>query len=385
MSIMVKKLYKNGSFLYKMNLIGGKEGLSNLVQWVHIIEDDEATSFLHGGELVFTAGILNRREGWLLDFARKLHAAGTSAFVVNVGPHISKIPKEVVAFCDEKNMPLFTIPWEIRMVDMTRDFCHRIMNNEQTESGTATTIKNIIFGVGDIDTQVMQMERYGYQKDSRFCFVCVGEGKETGEWTEERKESLARAAEIVAKRQNDLFISFSYKDFLILVLVNYSLSRIKTFAEEFLGMAGLQEERDFFVGVSSNQTGIYDQKKNFDKALSAMQSSRLRGEAVSFYDELGLYKVLYAVGDRAVLREYYADTVGKLDAYDRENGTQLVETLKCYLDNNASLQSVSEKLFVHRNTVANQLKKAAEVTGCDPLNLDDKVKLSVAFCIKTIL
>ena len=102
MSIMVKKLYKNGSFLYKMNLIAGQGGLNNLVQWVHIIEDDAATSFLHGNELVFTAGILNQNEHWLLQFAQRLHNVGTSAFVVNIGPHIHSIPdpdkKRFIAF-----------------------------------------------------------------------------------------------------------------------------------------------------------------------------------------------------------------------------------------------------------------------------------------------
>lgn len=382
MSIMVKKLYKNGSFLYKMNLIAGKDGLSNLVQWVHIIEDDEATSFLHGGELVFTAGIMNRKGDWLLNFARRLHEEGTSAFVVNVGPHISEIPVEVIEYCDEQGMPLFTIPWETRMVDMTRDFCHRIMNNEHAEAGTATTIKNIIFGVGDIDTQVLQMERYGYQRDSRFCFV----GITVGDGPEEKKETLGKIAEIVAKRQSELFITFSYKEFLILVLVNYRRAEIRLFMDDFLDMAKRKvKDGGFHVGVSANQTGIYDQKKNFDKALSAMQMACTRGETVSFYDELGIYKVLYAVSDKTVLREYYADTIGKLTAYDRENKTQLVETLACYLENNGSLQAVSEKLFVHRNTVANQLKKAGEITGYDPMDLKEKVKLSLAFYIKKIL
>lgn len=383
MSIMVKKLYKNGSFLYKMKLVAGGNGLSNLVKWVHIIEDDQATDFLHGGELVFTAGILNCRNDWLLDFARKLHDAGTSAFVVNIGPHIGEIPKEVEAYCDKIKMPLFTIPWETRMVDMTRDFCHRIMNNEQVEAGTATTIKNIIFGVGDIETQVLQMERYGYQKDSRFCFIGI---TAKNEWTEERKEKLRKIAEIVAKRQNDLFITFSYKEALILVLVNYSGPGIRAFVEGYLSMAAPNAEKiDFHMGVSSNQTGIFDQKKNFDKALSAMQMAQLRGEPWSFYDEMGIYKVIYAVSDKAVLREYYTETAGKLVAYDRENNTQLMGMLKCYLDSNASLHAVSEKLFVHRNTVTNQLKKVAEVTGLDPLNLNDKVKLSLALFIQEIL
>ncbi|MEI6101366.1 MAG: PucR family transcriptional regulator ligand-binding domain-containing protein [Eubacteriales bacterium] len=385
MSIMVKKLYKNGAFLYKMNLIAGKNGLGNLVQWVHIIEDDSATSFLHGNELVFTAGILNHSNEWLLNFARNLYASGTSAFVINIGPHIKSIPNEVIEYCNEVNMPLFTVPWETRMVDMTRDFCHRIMNNEHVEINTATTIKDIIFNVGNIDTQVQQMERYGYQRDSNFCFISIVTN-ESGGGLDEYKDTLAKLAEIVAKRMHELFITFSYKEFLILALVNYTDEEIKGFVEEFIKMVSQQTKGLFLhMGVSSNQAGIYEQKKNFEKALSAMKMAIKRNELYSFYEKLGIYKVLYAVNDKVVLREYYKNIIGKLEMYDRENGTQLTSMLWTYLENNGSLQIAAEKLFVHRNTVTNQLKKIEELTGYNPMDLEDKVKFCIAFYIKEIL
>ncbi len=385
MSIMVKKLYKNGSFLYKMNLIAGKGGLTNLVTWVHIIEDDSATSFLHGNELVFTAGILNHSSDWLLNFARKLHETGTSAFVINVGPHIKDIPREVAQYCDQVNMPLFTIPWETRMVDMTRDFCHRIMSNEHVENDSATIIKNIIFNVGNIDTQVLQMEQFGYQRDSYFCFVSIFTN-ENGNGSEDFKDSLAKIAEIIAKRMHELFITFSYKEFLILVLVNYTDDEISRFADEFMRLA-LQHSKgnSLHMGISSNQAGFYKQKKNFEKALSAMKMAIKQKESSVYYDKLGIYKLLYAVGDKAVLREYYKNIVGKLESYDKENKMQLTVMLRTYLDNNGSLQLTAEKLFVHRNTVTNQLKKIEEITGHNPLNLDDKVKFCIAFYIKEIL
>jgi Purine catabolism regulatory protein-like family. len=380
---MVKKLYKNGAFLYKMNLIAGKSGLGNLVQWVHIIEDDSATSFLHGGELVFTAGILNHSGDWLLNFAKKLHETGTSAFVVNVGPHIKEIPKEVTEYCNQVNMPLFTIPWETRMVDMTRDFCHRIMNNEHVENDTATTIKNIIFSVGDIDTQVLQMEQYGYQRDSNFCFIGIATNENNA--SEDFKDSLAKIAEIVAKRMHELFITFTYKEFIILALVNYTDEEIVLFVDELLRLAAGQSKEPLHIGVSSNQAGIYKQKKNFEKALSALRMAARRNERYVYYDKLGIFKLLYAVGDKAVLREYYRSIIGKLESYDKENKMQLTLMLRTYLDNNGSLQLTAEKLFVHRNTVTNQLKKIEEITGYDPLDLEDKVKFCMAFYIKEIL
>ncbi len=140
MSITVGKLFGNGTVLYQMKLLAGHKGLNNLVEWVHIIENDEVSQFLHGNEVVFTSGILNNNEGWLLEYAKKLYSAGTSAFVVNIGPYTKIITEDVVKYCNEVKMPLYTIPWETRMVDVTRDICYRIIQKEQVEISIATVI-----------------------------------------------------------------------------------------------------------------------------------------------------------------------------------------------------------------------------------------------------
>ncbi len=386
MSVMVRKLYKNGAFLYKMNLVAGKKGIDRIVKWVHIIEDDNATTFLHGNELVFTAGILNSDPEWLLNFAQKLYGANTSALVVNIGPHIKEIPQAVIQYCNEVDMPLFTIPWETRMVDMTRDFCHRIMNNEHVENNTATNIKNIIFNIGDIDTQVQQLERYGYQRDSQFAFISIVTDDSNVSALEEHKDALGKIAEVVAKSMHDMYITFSYMESLIVVLVNYTEAEISAFIENFMKRASAKARGwEFHMGVSENHVGIYNLKANFERALYAMRMARKRKEQCCFYDSLGIFKLLYAVDDKAVLRDFYKGAVGKLEAYDRENNTQLTDMLKTYLENNGTVQLVSEKQYVHRNTVTNQLKKIEEITGYNPLNLEDKVKLYMAFYIKEIL
>lgn len=381
MAIMVRKLYKNATFLYGMNLVAGKGGLSNLVQWVHIIEDEAVSGFLHGGELVFTAGIRNHGGDWLLNFAKRLTENGASAFVVNLGPYTKEIPQELIAYCDEVNLPLFTIPWETRMVDMTRDFCHRIMRNEHAEQTIASIVKNILFKVGDVEAQALQLERYGYQRGSRFTFVCVGADGEG--WQE---MELARIAEAAARRLHELFVSFSYKETRILVLVNYDAEEIEAFLEDFLQLAKAElPELTLRVGVSSNQEGIYDQTSNFERSLSAMQMARQRGETAVWYDRLGFFKLLCAVEDKSVLRSFYQETVGPLEKYDRENRTELVGLLRAHQDLNGNLVKIAQTRYVHRNTVTNQLKKIKAVTGLDPLEQKDMLMLMTGLTIRDIL
>lgn len=384
-SVMVKKLYKNGTFLYKMKIQAGKSGLGNLVAWVHIIEDENGSFFLHGNELVFTAGILNRRDGWLLDFAKKLFHAGASAFVINLGPYTKEIPDDVIEYCDSVGLPLFTIPWETKMVDMTRDFCHQIIHNENVENNAATSIKNLIFKVGGAESQILQLERYGFHRDSKFCFVSMRPGGVASSDLDEVLSKLKLIAEKTAKSIRELFISFPYQESRIIVLADYEDEEIQTFVEEFLKRARCELcGKSLHLGISSNQIGIQDQTENFEKAVSAMEMAEKREEKVCFYDDLGVYKVLYAVSDRTILRSFYQDVLGRLEKYDRDNRTQLTDMLKTYLDNNGSVQLVSEKMYLHRNTVTNQLKKIGAVTGHDPLELEGKLFFSLGFYIREI-
>lgn len=386
MAIIVKKLVKNASFLYKMELLAGKNGMNNLVQWVHIIEYESVSSFLHGYELVFTSGILNTTDDWLLDFAKRLYRAGVSAFVVNLGPFTKEIPNSVIEYCDKVNMPLFTIPWETPMVDMTRDFCRRIMTNDNVENSMATTIKNIIFNIGDLESQILQMERYGYKRSDKFCFISLSLDEKEGTTSDEYWDELSVNAEKKARNIRELFISFSYKDCLVLVLVDYSDEEIETFVKGFLELVKKGKNKMYLhMGISSNQPGIYNQEQNFEKAISAMEMAQKQNVKVLYYDKLSVYKVLYAVNDKSVLRSFYSDTIGLLEKYDRENNTDLVLLLRTYLENNASLQLVSEKMYIHRNTVTNQLKKIEKIIGYNPLELEDKVKLYLGFYIHDIM
>ncbi len=69
MAVSVACLYKKALPQYKMQLIAGVSGIDKLVRWVHSIEDKNVRCFLHGNEMVFTAGTKNNGECWPYNFA----------------------------------------------------------------------------------------------------------------------------------------------------------------------------------------------------------------------------------------------------------------------------------------------------------------------------
>lgn len=68
----------------------------------------------------------------------------------------------------------------------------------------------------------------------------------------------------------------------------------------------------------------------------------------------------------------------------QEHSTELLGTLRCYLDNGRSLEATARELFVHPNTVRYRLKRISEVIGYDATGAREAVILQSALILGAI-
>ncbi|NTV77961.1 MAG: PucR family transcriptional regulator [Clostridiales bacterium] len=386
MVITVESLFKLGMESYHMKLIAGVDGLDNPVHWVHISEETEITKFLHGREMVFTVGMQNKDKNWLLQFAKNLYAANTSAFVVNIGPYITEIPEEVIGFCNEKKMPLFTIPWDVRLVDITHKFCEKIMEVQNRQTSLEATVKNILFKMDDLAIMSLHMEHWGFPRDGRYCVLCICYEKVSDAQEEKLSGSLKLVMEKYTRSLHKKYASFFHNQMLVVLLNDYSDLQIKSLTENLL--TGLENEKagkKIHIGISGNQVGFEAQSENYENAQASCKLAVKKKEKYVFYEELDMYKLLMAVKNKELLKVFYESKLSKIRAYDEQNNTRLLELLEMYLICNGNSQMTADKLYVHRNTVNNQLKKIESLTGADVFDLDVRMKYKMAFYIEKLL
>lgn len=386
MALTVSDLFRE-SAKYQMKLLAGESGLGGCVQWVHMIESVEGARFLHGNELVITEGILESDEAKLLAFAETLYLQKASALIVNTGMFIQTIPDRVLAFCNEKGFPLFTIPWEIPLVDVTREYCRKIMDQSVREDSIGTVFKNLIFHIGDRETLIHQMERFGYLSGSMMQFLCFSLNVEKS--TEEfinKSGKLKWLAESEAKAIRDRCISFEYQDKRIVVLVDYTENEVETYVDGiFEKLSANKLLSEVSIGVGDNVKGLECQEVNFTRAYAACKIAYKRRERILRYQELGLYQLLIPIDNMEILTDFYGDTFGKIIQYDRENGTEYYRFIKTYIECNGRQGEAGDRLFIHRNTVNNYIKKIEEITDLDLSSWEGRAKLYVALCIEDLL
>lgn len=119
------------------------------------------------------------------------------------------------------------------------------------------------------------------------------------------------------------------------------------------------------VGISEVCRSYLQLPDAYSDARDAIAIGRRRRSPKTVVDiaDAHLEQVLLQTADSPYVQRFVQESIGKLVAYDHENGTELLQTLAVLIENMGSRKKTAEALFLHRNTLANRIRKLEEITG----------------------
>jgi PucR family transcriptional regulator, purine catabolism regulatory protein len=185
----------------------------------------------------------------------------------------------------------------------------------------------------------------------------------------------------------EAIISHSSDKFVILFPMNskeYLTPFIRSL--EILLQEGI-EQVNLTVGIGNFYPGISGIHQGYEEALKAIKISGIlgwSGKIINFND-LGIYKLFTHIKGSKELELFYQETVGKLVDYDKENNTELVESLREYFNKNYSLVETAQSLFIHVNTLKYRLEKIDSITTLSINRAEDRLRLHIGLKIMDIL
>jgi hypothetical protein len=136
------------------------------------------------------------------------------------------------------------------------------------------------------------------------------------------------------------------------------------------------------VGVSSVVDGLAcvgDARRLAETALRACPAS---GGTVLLDEHLPAALVVSSPGLGTALADRVLGPLDRLDPADRD---VLIETLTAWLDSDGSAQRAGAKLYCHRNTVLNRLRRFEQLTGRCLTRPSDAVEVSLALAARRLL
>ena len=95
-----------------------------------------------------------------------------------------------------------------------------------------------------------------------------------------------------------------------------------------------------------------------------------------------LYQIASVISDACGLDEYISPIVRIVQEEDRQKGSELLKTLKVYLQHLGDPNTAAKILHIHRNTLFYRINHIKEISG-DSLELGD-TKMHVQFSIKML-
>ncbi|MER5510418.1 helix-turn-helix domain-containing protein [Streptomyces sp. NPDC002766] len=134
------------------------------------------------------------------------------------------------------------------------------------------------------------------------------------------------------------------------------------------------------IGVSAPCDSLDDIPHGYQEAQRAMEVRRHSREryGTTFFDELGLYRILGPGNDYRELETFVQEWLGQLIDYDSRHHTAMVETLSRYFDCGGNYDETAESLAIHRSTLRYRLQRIRDISGNDLANVEDRLNLQVA-------
>ena len=378
MALLLKTIYRETKEKYKLRLLCGKKGLNRMMNWVYITEDIASSSFVQGGELIITTGIrCTQSKDWLYKFIQSLIELKTCGVILNIGTYVfpEDVTEDIQKLCNKHNFPVFTMPWEIMLHNVTRDYYNRIFEESQTEITLTSAFFNLIFQSKEANYSQAILEEYGYQNTKQYT-IC----------------QLAATPEVPSDRLSHIlkvFIPNSFlchtKDASLIITYQTTADILSLEMQKFLAQLALYfPDNQFTVGIGS-LADLCGLPASYFHAKAAVQMAIYHKTCLFCYEDMGFLKILLSCNEPNILENYVAEKLNGLLQQNHKQEQEYLETLYQYLICDGSIKRIADALFCHRNTINYRIRILKEDMG---FNLDDsyyKFELMVAFQIKEYL
>ena len=392
MAIILEEIYEVALHRYNMKLVAGGRGLRNLVDWVHTVEEMDYVSFLKGRELIVTTGIKEKDEEMLECFVKSLYEAGASGLVINVGKYITRVPHSVITYSEEVGFPIFVLPWEVHLVDFNRDLCNLIYKTMQEQDSLETALQKAIFSHKEEQQYMPVLHENHIHKDTEIfmvqCYFPAGgntQAERNFDNTQFFYRFIRQCQQIFAHKKVQAVVF--QKDLYITLIARISPGKERTKIAEEIAQLSQQfsGKKKVYIAIGDEETIVANLWEKYRDLSYLCRWGRKKDKQICQEEELGISKLWLSIDNIKKLEKYREKTLGELERLDRENGSEYIRILKCYLETNGNIGEVAPECFLHRNTVSYHLKKISEITGKELNSTKDRSDWYLAYQIDEFL
>lgn len=377
-----------GSQFPMLTLVAGQRGMYRRVTGINVIESIDLMMFCRPNELLVTTGVhFMHKETFLEQLVQLAFSKKAAGIIVNIGPYISAIPNSIITFANEHDFPVFQMPWDRRVADLLKTTFQFISTHQQEQSTEEKILFHLLFHYEQQHESLKQnLTQLGFQQDTELAIITcttINEKKRI-----DRYEVLIQFA---IQNKYKRFLKLKYKNHLIFLIDQTQINTpnipfSKTVEEIYDKIKKKHGSLDVIIGKGNFYRAYENVRKSYNESLTVIQLAQLHNNPYLYkYKEIGAYQIIMSMQDRTLIESFCEDFLGQLYRYDALHNTNYLTFLRIYLEENGSTSKISERQYIHRNTVLYKIKKIEALLDMDLSNPFTRTNLYIAFLIADVL
>lgn len=227
----------------------------------------------------------------------------------------------------------------------------------------------------DVDGLRRRAQLLGVDLDSPHAVV-VARPASVGE----RRAALMRAADLAAERHG---IAGEHQGDVVLLLPGDEAGTAGTWTASRLGSALASPVTVGAAGPAVGAAALAHAYADAARCVAVLLALGRKGQATS-PAELGLYGLLFSHAGRADVDDFVHRILDPVIDYDKERGTDLLDTLWAFFDCDRSVARTAERLYIHANTVYQRFDRVSQLLGSGWRSADDALQLHLALKLHRI-
>lgn len=370
--ILKLDIMKNG------RLVAGEKGLANEIRYVSVYDNiptelDAKIQVFKGDIYLTFCSYAKFNEDYVLNLVKMIIDFGAAALII-FDENIQTLPSDASKLCDETGLPVIfmdcQIPYSLIISSiieyrLAADLKKTIEDKLNAVVSNRTSPEEKMELIEDLNPS--------FQKNAVALF-CI----ERDPMTNMIFSSTENINMLNAFNRNTLNFAAEYRDGILLVL---SFSDARRFLLDKILSEAIDLVHRYMpaaqIGIS-NTDKIADLGKSISQCYMAISAGAADNHGLSYYNQLGISRILLELQGNAALEEFYADIMNPIVKADEESNSNLLSTMLCFANHEMDYKKTCQAMFVHENTIRYRINKIKALIPYGKSDMDFYETISVA-------
>ncbi len=393
----------------KSEVVAGEKGLERDVTWVNMMEILDSLEQLQPGELLISTGYgLTEDSPLSMDLIARLNQRNLAGIAIQPGYYISEIPTRMIEQANELDFSIIRLQPKITFGKVTRailDFLTQdtmskmelpiVLPQQALDNRRSGMLEEFFDDLlnGNFHSYNEALTRagsIGLEISSPYRVAVVDAAFRDQEQEIEIQDMLQETRNLIMSHPfapKNIHSRLKGSHIVLIYLAEHGKAEEQNLFRSIGNTLGEGlHHGNFHVGLGKATSNWQEFSESYSQAMTALEigKSLFPNGMVTYYEDLGLYRLLCQIKNRKTLKGFIDETVLPLAEYDAGHSGELCKTLRVFLEKN-NQQETADELIIHRQTLGYRLRKISSILDRDLNNPRDRFDLYAGLLILDII